>query len=167
MEFTARENNMGIISIYLKYAHRDKIGTDNPKTKLIINMKEKGTENWYSTSSYVPAEIGDTKIHPFGFPLIPDAKGKTYILNLYLQDKNENIDIIVKNQGDVIKTVHQINKSELFKNPQEMIALLKNKILTAVSDENAQLITLHVTPFMLFMLIVTFKPTLLERKKIN
>jgi hypothetical protein len=115
-----------------------KNASDEPPQELIFQIKESGAKEWYATSTYKPNEIGDSKTHPFGFPLIEQAKDKEFDVRLALANtqSKENVYLNIDN-GVVLHSVNQTNKKELLTHPAKLINLLLQRFSNVATNDNS------------------------------
>jgi hypothetical protein len=50
--------------------------------EIIFRLKEKGAENWFYESPYFFEQATPSHLFPFGFPIIEDSEGKTYLVEI-------------------------------------------------------------------------------------
>ncbi|MFA9288898.1 MAG: acyltransferase family protein [Weeksellaceae bacterium] len=160
MQIPARENNLGIITMNLNYSFLDlpeDLSLKGKQQELIFKVKEAGAIDWYATSTYKPVEIGISPQHPFGFPLIIDSKGKTYEIELSLADTrlSESIDINIADS--TARTVHQLDKSQLLKDPKQLVALAQNRLTNVINHKEAQYTFLLFLPLLGLLVIGSLK----------
>jgi hypothetical protein len=155
MEIQGVQDNLQIISIHL-IPFTDK--TSVSKQNLVFKIKEKGEKNWYATNSYPIEKLADLPL-PFGFPLITNAKGKTYTVELSLSNPQLRETIAIDTTS--VQGVYKADKQKLLKNPMEFIAFVNGKILTVVENPMAQKSLLLFIPF---AVIIGFLP-LIKREK--
>ncbi len=152
--FTSPEDRLGIVTADLTYSY---IKNADPTSSalLIFKMKPSDSPNWTSVSTFKPVEVGDSRSHPFGFPLIQQAKGKTYTLSLSLSDRTapQNITLNITN-GSVLTTVHQLSKNDLLRSPVKILSLLQNRALVVIQNNEAQNVALKMAPFIALCLVL-------------
>jgi len=103
-EFTADSNNLGTVGI--KLSVQEKILGFNEEgeiveiappeeeeeaaeetvilspAEIVFRLKEKGAENWFYESPYFFEQATPSHLFPFGFPIIEDSEGKTYLVEI-------------------------------------------------------------------------------------
>lgn len=152
LEFIAKENNLGIIALPLEYTSSEKITVmPQPDTELLLRIKEQGSDTWYAESVYPIQKIGQNSILPFGFPLIADAQGRTYLVNLSLSNSSKDKDLLLRTQPYTFQTVHQKNKKELLTNPRQIGEFIANKLQTITNHHEVPIVLAHTIPFLLFL----------------
>jgi hypothetical protein len=75
-EIISKFDNLGIISI--RFQTYKKSNNDT----LIFRLKEKGGLSWYYVAQYHTDQFQDHQLFPFGFPVITNSKGKTFIVEI-------------------------------------------------------------------------------------
>lgn len=154
------EDKLGILAAHLTYEFQSekKNASDDPPQQLVFQIKPSGSSEWYATSSYKPNEIGDSKMHPFGFPLIEEAKNKEFDVRLSLINLNSKENIYL-NVGDgvVIRTVNQLNKKELLSHPEKLVSLLLHRALNVMRDSEARGVFLMMIPWILSLLFFNIR----------
>lgn len=158
--FISTQDNLGIVTTNLAYESKNSMYKSASEQQLVFQIKPHDAADWYATSTYSPAEIGLSSSHPFGFPVIKDAKNKKFDMKIYLTDRKSPINVYINIQNGVIKAVSQYNKSEFIKNPVKIVNLIVDRFVNISKNKEAQISLLQITPF-LFIAIF-----LLERKKV-
>ncbi|KXK10169.1 MAG: hypothetical protein UZ22_OP11002000901 [Microgenomates bacterium OLB23] len=121
----------------------------------MFKIKESGAQEWYATSTYKPNEIGDSTMHPFGFPLIEQAKNKEYDILLTVTNKQSKENIILNiDDGVAIRTVNQISKKELITNPRMLVQLLLLRMQNVARNTEAQQVAMQLLPFIAFLVFL-------------
>jgi len=107
-EFVARENNLGIVTIKL-----DGIGHTGEEDVLVFRLKEKTRHDWLYTNEYKGGVFRKNKIFTFGFPIIADAKGKTYHFELASLNGTETNALRISGQNPVFTSRYKFSKLDL------------------------------------------------------
>lgn len=160
--FTAQDDNMGIILVHLTNAVGDALPKyakkidPNKHQRFQIRMKEVGTNEWYASQDTAPGEIGNSSSYPFGFPVIPDSKGKSYLVEMSMKDIDYSSKIIFNKGTYQMTTVHQIPKQTLLKNPVQLLSHLGDKFQTIWTNPEARLVALCVMPFFLLLFVLLY-----------
>lgn len=128
-EFEARENNLGIISIGFKT-----YGRVNRDT-FIFRMKEKNKDKWYYVNTYDARQFGGYPIFPFGFPVISNAKGKTYIFELESQKGTKENAVGISTEEPVIITKHTFAKKDLLSDNSLRMTFVISKISSIIEGK--------------------------------
>ncbi len=157
MKIKSPEDKLGIVTAHLTYEFMSekKNTSDEPPQELIFQIKESGAKEWYATSTYKPNEIGDSKTHPFGFPLIEQAKDKEFDVRLALANtqSKENVYLNIDN-GVVLHSVNQTNKKELLTHPAKLLNLLLQRFSNVATNSEAQMVVLQMVPFIAFLILL-------------
>lgn len=126
-EITASENHLGIIAL--------RINTFDRENEDIIHfrLKEKGSKNWYADKPY-RTTFGNNELYNFGFPLIENSKGKTYIVEIQSVKGIPGNAISISREAPVIVSKYKFPKQELLSNPEILYSFLSKKIFYIVSN---------------------------------
>ncbi|MFH0773319.1 MAG: acyltransferase [bacterium] len=155
--FTAQENNMGVILVHLTNVSETKAANPTKHQRFQIRMREKNAHEWYASQDTSPAEIGNSSSYSFGFPPIVDSKNKTYVVEMSIKDFDYSSTVLFNKDKYELITIHQIPKQSLLKNPVNLVAHVSDKLQTAFSNPEAQLVALCISPFfiLIFFLLYT------------
>lgn len=118
-EFTAKHNNLGIISV--NFNTHWNINTDY----LQFRIKEKDQNNWYYINKYKVDQFQNNQYFPFGFPEISNSKGKIYqieIESLYGTPTNS----VTPNQKPFLSK-YSFSRNYLLQNKNQVVPFLCNK----------------------------------------
>lgn len=154
MQLTAKENNFEIITMHIsrKLAH---VKTTQLQ-KLVFKIRGMQSSHWYAENTYNVIEIGDSQEHPFGFPLIPNSKGHTYVVELSMMYP-KGIDYITINATDgSIKGVYLVSKSDLIKHPAHLFEFISTRLGNVFENREAQEVTLLALPLVLVLFAIIF-----------
>lgn len=151
MRFTATNDNLG--AVVMKLHHESIPSKKFSPQEIVFQIQQAGGAGWYAQSRYQILHPSDPLPPSFGFPLVTHAKGKTYIARLSLKNtaSSEFVTADTKN----IKIVYLVDRHNLRKIPQ-LVGFIENKLLTVISDTDAQLLLLCGMPFFLFFYVVPF-----------
>ena len=139
--FRAKQDNLGVLTFNLRY-----VGYEVPNV-LLLKIKEKGAENWYAESSFRAVEVGNSTKHPFGFPLISNSRNKDYIIEMSMLERGKRASWLELNLAPhVFQSVHQLNKTQVIKQPAALLSLLSNKVVSVVVDSEARMVFLYLLP---------------------
>lgn len=157
--FTAQEDNMGVILVHLTNEVGNSVLSTaksdplNPQ-KFRMRMKELNSEEWYASQETAPAEIGNSSSYPFGFPPIVDSKNKTYVIEMVIVNVDYRSTILFNKDEYQLTTVHQIPKLGLLKNPFKMFTHIGDKLQTALSNPEARLTAICISPFFILLFLL-------------
>ena len=75
-EFISTDNNMGIVGFRFWTFYR--LNDDY----LIFRIRDKNSKEWYYQNKYKADQFQPNQYFTFGFPIILDSKGKTYVFEI-------------------------------------------------------------------------------------
>lgn len=142
-EFTAKENNLGIIAI--AFDPRFRTWDD-----VIFRVKEKGSREWYFSNKYWALQFLDFEYFPFGFPIIKESKNKTYQFEIKSLVAKEGEGVAVRKNFPTVVIKYQVNKNDLLANKINLIKFFFKKFLNN-----------FYTPEFIFVFLVSLSPFLL------
>ena len=105
--FTAQENNLGILSIKFDN-HQSASGII-----LTFKIKEEGTEQWLSESNYLSSQFHHSGFMYFGFPIQEDSKDKDYAFEIVVNDPSLMQDEELAEEGQ-LDEVDEESEEEYF-----------------------------------------------------
>jgi cAMP phosphodiesterase len=105
----------------------------------------------HPSADYSPVQIGDSEMLPFGFPVIADAKGKSYLVELELLNPKSNNAIHLKTEPVVMSAISQMDKKYLFKHPTELLSHISRRVMNAAFHPDSQKTTILALPAFAFM----------------
>lgn len=157
--FIAQEDNMGVILVHLTNEVGDsaqRTGESDPlkPQKFRMSMRELNSSGWYASQETAPAEIGNSSSYPFGFPPIADSKNKTYVIEMVIVNIDYRSTVLFNKDEYQLKTVHQIPKQNLLKNPLKMLAHIGDKLQTALSNPEALFTAICISPFFILLFLL-------------
>ncbi len=127
--FTAEDKNLGIVAVrfqtFLRPAYQD-------EDKLLFQIKEKGSKDWYYENKYRIGFVYDLQFMPFGFPIIHDSKGKTYEFAITSLNGNANNSVAVSNRGQILTTKYKYTKKELLQDKKLLLIFSIQKFINAM-----------------------------------
>lgn len=127
-EVKAKFNNFGTLSLSIDTFNR----TNNDI--IVFQMKEKGTDRWIVFNKYFTDRFPTGYRYPFGFPVIPDSKGKTYVFEIYSVNGTRD-NAIGFNYGYHTTASHYIFPVQVLKTDKSLFkGFLKEKMLNFASD---------------------------------
>jgi peptidoglycan/LPS O-acetylase OafA/YrhL len=143
----ALDNNFGIFSVAITHVS-PKTKYDNPPL-LNYSIREQGQNTILFSSDYVFDEFKGENF-PFGFPTIVKSQGKTYLINFTLTKKATTEDLLIN--PTTVQSVYQIDKRQLMNHPTILVTLLKNKVITIITNHKAVNAFLLQIPFITIVL---------------
>jgi len=152
IEFKASHNNLGVLAMH--FIHESVPGKKFVTQQLDFRIRELGSKVWYSTSQYYVRHAADTLPVSFGFPLISDADGKTYIVSIVQMVPQSSEYFILDNGTNNIGGIFFIDKKTLITHPQQLLSFIENKFITVIDTKEAQQEFNLALPFILFSLFL-------------
>lgn len=160
--FKSQEDNMGIILLHLTNVVGDTLPKDakkidpNIKQRFQIRMKEVGSNDWHASQDTAPAEIGNSTSYPFGFPVVPQSKGKEFIVELSIINIDYTSAVLLNKDEYPLVTVHQIPKKTLLTNPLMLMMHTGEKLQTAFTNPEAIITLLCIMPFFILLFVLLY-----------
>ncbi len=147
-EFVAHHNNLGIVTIKL-----ESVSSVGEEDTLVFRIREKQSDTWLSTQSYSEGIMRNNYIFPFGFPIIPDSKGKTYVFDLSSVSGTIYNAIKISDAMPVVTSRYKFDVSEL-KHPRTLAVFLIEKIRTLLTNRDILKSTaIYLFPFAVYFVI--------------
>ncbi len=147
-QFTAKENNLGIIGIPISAYTVRNYGT------LTFRIKEDGESGWTHTNSYNSIHITNTPYYPFGFPRQINSLGKHYTVQLATTGKGgEKVEINL-NKKVYVKYVFMRKEVQL-----NLIGFIIKKISSYIPyiDTSTVVIALILSVIMVYLILLRKK----------
>ena len=110
-EFIATNDFLGQVSV--RFYNFQRINPDS----VIFRIKEKGSDRWFYENTYKTNQFQPNQLFPFGFPLINDSKGKTYIFEVESLDGLPEHSIGLSRVKPLGAVLYQYPKSYLLSSP--------------------------------------------------
>ncbi len=121
-EFTAREDNLGIVSVRLNVDHV--VDAD----KVIFRLKEKERSDWYYVNRYRITKLPGTRHFPFGFPIIPSSGGRVYRFEIEIVRGVPGDAIMLDTTYPAFEAHYKFYKKDLLGNPRNFVVFLAKKV---------------------------------------
>lgn len=121
-EFTADYDNLGIIDFHMGLYINNLENTDT----LLFKIKERGSSSWYFEAKHDSGFFHMQTFSPFGFPLIADSKGKTYIFEVTSIAGNPSNAITVFDKSPAFIARYDYPNSELINDHNLRYLIFKN-----------------------------------------
>lgn len=128
-DFQSEENNLGIIGI------RFNVHQSNTDDILIFRISEKTGNRVYFENQYTTKQFVDGELYTFGFPPIPDSKGKTYSIELESVQGTREHSVGISTAEPVLVTKYKYSLSELRSNPSVLRTFLTKKSIQIFSGD--------------------------------
>ncbi len=170
VEFAAKENNLGIVSIPLELEEiNEEIVTKINDTEVeediveeegeekeqeqridierlvVFRLKEKGRWDWIYEKEYDIKTFQNKDYVHFGFPIIEESHGKEFIVeieSIAFEDEN----LTISDQTPQFITKYKFNRQEITATPQSFIAYIAKKSFNTAENYP---VTLAITVFLL------------------
>lgn len=154
--FTAKYNNLSETSVYLRYAKNAAvtIGTRRDPAKLVFQLFDTSGKQLFTSSRHAYVTDGSPRFG-FGFPTIPNSKGKTYVVKLSLVNGTQNDQVYVDETPMSFVSVYTTSKQMLFHTPWIFII---NRLVLAFTDPG------FVFAFVFVLFIVFFTRLAVPKK---
>lgn len=147
------QDNLGIVTASL--SHISPPGSLAAPPELVFQIKPAASKDWLSTATYSLAEIGESKLHPFGFPVIKQAKNKEFDIRIYLTESKSLEDIYINvTNGVVFKTVNQLDKKQFISNPFKLIPMIANRVDNTFENREARIVFFSLLPFLVLTILL-------------
>ncbi len=153
--FTARENNLGLVMIkFNNYVKPDYADEDI----LVFSIKEKGRKSWYYKGNYHSGAFEHLTYFPFGFTPINNSKNKTYQFQLVSLNGNSSNAIELSKGNSIFQTGYQFSKRDIIGNKLFLIKFILEKIETSFTNLDFLLSSIiYLLPFLFYLLWQAYK----------
>lgn len=154
-EFTAKDNNIGIIILRFKsFVRYDYAGED----VLVFKIKEKGQKDWSFISVYKAGILENKLNFPFGFPIISNSQGKMYEFEIESQNGNEKNAIELNTNTPTFSTVYLYPKEEITASKKRMLAFGLKKTYTSFTNPDFLLqSSIFLIPLALYCVFMVYR----------
>jgi hypothetical protein len=129
-EFVAPADNLGIVAMRFKSFQRIPYRNED---NLVFRIKEKGEAQWYYENDYRSGFVYDVPFLPFGFPVIANSIGKTYVFELESLKGNQVNGVALSSRDPFLVTKYQANANELKNDYIALITFAWKKFLNSFS----------------------------------
>lgn len=151
-EFTAEENNLGIIAV--RFRSYQRVAYDD-EDNIIFRLKEKNAHDWYYQHTYKSGLFYLVPFYPFGFPEIADSKNKTYVFDIVSTQGNDYNAVSIGSREPILAAKYKENMSKLLENKKEMFLFLSRKFLNAFQLVDIQFFSfVYFLPLILYFLLL-------------
>ncbi|HUV42538.1 MAG TPA: hypothetical protein VMY36_01385 [Patescibacteria group bacterium] len=145
-EFTAYEDNLGIISI--RFNTFGRINDD----VLIFRLKEKGNESWYYENEYKVDQFQPDELFPFGFPKIENSNRKIYHFEIESTKGEPENAVAISPQFPIFRVKYHFDQEQLLANKLILVRFLFKKFINIASSLNFILADLFFfVPFFFYL----------------
>ena len=146
-EFTARENNLGIISVRFNTFKR--INDDS----LLFRIKENGGKKWYYEGSYKVDQFQLDDLFTFGFPIIPNSNSKKYQFELQSTKGRRGNAVAISRTNPIFVTKYQFTKELLLQDKPLLLNHIYKKFLNTFDSVDFILSSIiYLFPFIFYLL---------------
>ncbi len=158
-EIEASHNNFGSVKIH--FITFDRKNSDI----LIFRIKEKDAHDWYYENTYDTYAFTTLPFYPFGFPLIANAKGKKYIIELQSQHGIENNSVALSKSTTILAASYIFDKSKFISDHSYFLSYLWNKSINSLQNNYLTFTTtVYMYPFLFY---IFYMYILVDNKQIN
>ncbi len=145
---TATDDNMGTIDV--RFFNFNRISDD----AVVFRIKEIHAKNWYYQNTYTVNQFLPNEFFTFGFPVIKNSKGKTYLFTIQSKAGKHKNAITISNISPQIMSIYSVEKSKL-KNPAYLGYFLIRKASQIFSNDKIfQSSLLFLVPFIIYILFI-------------
>lgn len=120
-EFRASYDRLGMVNIRVSTGGR--INTNS----VIFRLRQKGSQDWLVENTYVTDRFIDGERYPFGFPILPQSKGKTYEYELSAVDGSSENTIALVSGPYAFQKEYVYSKALIFSDKRITLWFLKEK----------------------------------------
>lgn len=146
IEIKAVESNLGIMS--MRFGEYVKTGVEDT---IQFRIKEKDANVWYHTSTIQSGAIEYQSLYPFGFPLIADSKGKSYVIEITSLAGDEKNAITIDVNNPRVSTVYILSRQMVMKDFSTLRSFVMLKFITVFHNFNRVALSLiWLLPLLLF-----------------
>ncbi len=149
--FSATANNLGMISTSLRSGEvKDEHGMVNASDipgLIEIRLIDQNGKKLFSTQ-YKVHEIGESRYHPFGFPVIQDSQRKKYTVEYQIVQPDPSRSLSIVATDAQFTTIYFPNKKQLLTQPKAFFDLALNKISEPFTKSTTWYAIFHLAPFL-------------------
>lgn len=129
-QFRAQNDYLGIVAV--RFNTFSKINDDY----LLFRIKEKGSNKWYYENKYKVDQFQNNQLFPFGFPVISDSMGKTYVFEIEsLHGESKNA-VALSSIEPVFVTKYQYPRTEILGDITKALFFFKTKLINSISNKD-------------------------------
>jgi hypothetical protein len=160
-KFTALSNDLGIVSV--RFYNFKRISSD----VVLFRIKQKGARDWYYQNTYKVDQFQPNKFFTFGFPIIPDSQGKTYVFEVESLFGKHKDAIGVSKIKPTVVTSYQIPKYEIFSSKNKLLTFIAMKTTSFATYHDAIIAALfYFLPLLYYLFCLVLLNLLLRRKPV-
>lgn len=128
--FTVLQNYLGQLSIRF-YNYDRKINDE-----VVFRIKNINSNSWYYEHTYETNQFLPNDLFPFGFPVIPDSKGKTYLFEIESVKGKPDDSVTLSRMQPLVTLSFQYPKLLIIKDKNVLLEFLSNKIKYTKEDRD-------------------------------
>ncbi len=141
-EIVSPHNGLGIVAV--RFRTYGRVNDD----VLTFRMKPKGASTWTYSANYKTDQFQDGKLFPFGYPVIPDSKNGTYLIQLESLSGTEDNHVSVDTGNPII-----VSKYHYPQTTSKNIQFGFRKAFNLLSNSSTAFpILFYFCPFLLYLL---------------
>lgn len=120
--FTVLQNYLGQLSIRF-YNYDRKINDE-----VVFRIKNINSNSWYYEHTYETNQFLPNDLFPFGFPVIPDSKGKTYLFEIESVKGKPDDSVTLSRMEPLVSLSFKYPKLLIIKDRNVFLEFVSNKI---------------------------------------
>jgi hypothetical protein len=149
-EFTATENNLGIIGFRFWTYYR--LNDDY----LIFRIREKNSLDWYYQNRYKADQFQPNQYFTFGFPVIENSKGKQYVFQIESSQGRPGIAVGVSEIDPVFITKFKYPRDLITSSTSQFLWFVRTKLINLLTKAEFKASSfIYLIPFLLYLLSFT------------
>jgi len=152
-KFTAREDNLGILSLRFETFFRPAYKNED---SLLFQIKEKNAEGWYYENKYRDGMIYELPFFPFGFPIIPDSRGKIYEFKITSLKGDEYNSVAISNRWQNIAAKYKFNKNEILQSNNSFLQFSFKKFTSSFESIDVLFSSfVYLLPLLFYLMLLS------------
>jgi len=149
-DFKASENYLG--QVLVRFYNYDRINSDS----VIFRIKEKNSSDWLYQNIYKTDQFIPNALFTFGFPIIPDSRGKEYYFEIESVAGIPEDAITLSPQKPTIGVIYQFPKKELIKNTSVLGEFLSSKLKYTQINRDLLINFITYLDFIMLLTVIEF-----------
>ncbi len=149
-EITAVDNNLD--AIFVRFYTFDRQSNDT----VAFRIKEKDQPGWFYENSYQASNFKSDQLFPFVFPVVKDAKGKSYEIEIESQNGGPADAVAISRYPPQITTRYLVDKEALSSSLLFLLKFSFNKLINLLVDHGflIYLWTLFIPLIVYFLIFI-------------